>query len=418
MTEAAERLPTPGAPPPISAAPGEGSLASWLAVTGGFMGLLLGAGFAIATFGVFLVAIEQAEGWSRTAISWAASANVAVYGLTSPFVGGWAARVGVRRLFLLGSVGLGLALLLVSQVQELWQLYAAYALVGFTTAFLGMVPVTQLVSGWFTVKRGVALGIAFAGVGFAGFVLTPLASGMLQDMTWRDVYWTLGLGIGLGMLVLSVATVRDGPGAQIGAGGSKSSMGDTFKIAVASRGFWLVAIAGALFFGLFIGVASFAKAIAIDRGMSDAAGTGIIALVVGMGAVGKILMGAIADRYEAKWVLAGTFTLQGVALLLAIVAGGGPLMWVFAILFGIGQGGSFTTPPLVLVKLFGTAIVGEMVGLYLVATVFGSIFGAPATGAIRDATGDWTVPLLCLAAAAFLGAVCASLIRYEKRASA
>ena len=43
-----------------------------------------------------------------------------------------------------------------------------------------------------------------------------------------------------------------------------------------------------------------------------------------------------------------------------------------------------------------------------------SLLGAPLTGAIRDATGDYTVPLICLAVAAFLGSLCASLIRHEE----
>ncbi len=414
MTEDAERLTSQGAPGPGPEETAEGSLASWLAVAGAFMGLLLGAGFSIATFGVFLVAIEAAEGWSRTEISWAGSVTLAAYGLTSPFVGSWAAKVGVRRLFIIGSVGTGITLVLVSLVQELWQYWAVYALLGFVAAFLGMVPVTQLVSGWFTVKRGVALGVSFAGVGFAGFLLAPLVGTMLNNMSWRDTYWMLGLGIGLGLLVFSVATVRDGPGAQVGAARSGSSMRDALGVAIGSRGFWLVALSGVLFFGLFLSVVAYSKALAIDRGMSDAAGTGVAALVVGMGAVGKILMGALADRHEAKWVLACTFLLQGLALLLAIVAGGGPLIWVFAIAFGIGQGGAFTLPPLVLGRLFGTKLLGELVGLYLVATVLGSLLGAPLTGAIRDATGDYTVPLIGLAVAAFLGSLCASLIRYEE----
>ena len=92
----------------------------------------------------------------------------------------------------------------------------------------------------------------------------------------------------------------------------------------------------------------------------------------------------------------------------------GPISAGFAIAFGIGQGGAFTLPPLVLGKLFGTKLLGELVGLYLVATVLGSVLGAPLTGVIRDATGDYTVPLICLAVAAFLGSLCASLIRYEE----
>ena len=247
MTEGAERL-SQGAPGPGPEETTEGSLASWLAVAGGFMGLLLGAGFSIATFGVFLVAIEAAEGWSRTGISWAGSVTLAAYGLTSPFVGSWAARVGVRRLFIIGSVGIGITLVLVSLVQELWQYWAVYALLGFVAAFLGMVPITQLVSGWFTVKRGLALGVAFAGVGFAGFLLAPLVGTMLHNMSWRDTYWMLGLGIGLALLVFSVATVRDGPGAQVGAAQSGSSMRDALGVAIGSRGFWLVAPLGSAVF--------------------------------------------------------------------------------------------------------------------------------------------------------------------------
>jgi MFS-type transporter involved in bile tolerance (Atg22 family) len=133
--------------------------------------------------------------------------------------------------------------------------------------------------------------------------------------------------------------------------------------------------------------------------------------------VGKVGIGYLADHSEAKKVLMGTFLLQGLALLLVIWGEGAILFWTFVILFSIGQGGALTLAPLVLGQLFGSSALGSLMGAYWLIATAGSLVGPPLAGFVRDATGAYVLVLALFAAALFVAALLASLLRNERLAA-
>jgi MFS family permease len=139
-------------------------------------------------------------------------------------------------------------------------------------------------------------------------------------------------------------------------------------------------------------------------------------MIVGMGPVGKVGLGYLADHYEARQVLVATFLLQGLALLLVVRGEGTVLFWTFVILFSIGQGGALTLAPLVLGNLFGSRALGSLMGTYWLMATAGALVGPPVAGALRDATGTYVLALALFAVALFCAALLVGVIRNERRA--
>src|SRR5499427_8460499 len=100
----------------------------WFVVALSFLANLTAAGIRSAP-SVLIHPLEAEFGWSRTAISSAASLNLLLLGLFAP-VGGWLIdRVGPRRVILGCLTTLALGLISVTFVTELWQLVLLWGVV-------------------------------------------------------------------------------------------------------------------------------------------------------------------------------------------------------------------------------------------------------------------------------------------------
>ena len=142
----------------------------WWVVLASGVGLALHFGpIIVATFGVFLKPLSQEFGWSRTQISLAFS--LATLGLTVavPFIGRLVDRFGARRVILPAVLLFGLSVLSLSFLSaHLWHFYAIYLLMGVVGSGTTPVPYAKVISRWFDRKRGLALGLAVAGIAVGG----------------------------------------------------------------------------------------------------------------------------------------------------------------------------------------------------------------------------------------------------------
>jgi MFS family permease len=398
------------------------SVQGWLVVAGCFTGVLLGPALVGSIFSVFFAALLESMPWGRAAIAFAYSLYVVVYGLSGPVVGRWCESFGPKTVFLGGAVLIALGGVLLSLVQEGWQFCLLYGALGISAGMTGAVPVTVLVSRWFVDNRGLAMGMATSGTAGA-LVFSPLAQFLIARLGWRQAYLLLGVGAGLLLFAITLATVRDAPGrtAQNGPTRDQSATADktalrragddlTLRQALRTQPFWLLTGSGFLFLGVLAAVFAHVVPLALDRGLAKGLAALSLGTVIGMGPVGKIGMGYLADHYEARKVLVGTFLLQGLALLLVVWGEGVVLFWTFVILFSIGQGGALTLAPLVLGHVFGSSALGPLMGTYWLIATAGSLVGPPLAGALRDATGTYVLALVLFATALFGAALLAGLM--------
>src|SRR4030042_1356507 len=124
------------------------------------------AGYGIQySFGVFFKPVLTDFGWSRAATAGALSLYMVAHGISSVFMGGLADKYGARRPAMAGGVLFGLAMVLLSRLSAIWQLYVLWGLAAGVATGAMYAPLAATISKWFTKKRGSALGVMTSGIG-------------------------------------------------------------------------------------------------------------------------------------------------------------------------------------------------------------------------------------------------------------
>src|SRR5262249_3377931 len=118
--------------------------------------------------------------------------NWIAMGLGSFFWGALSDRIGACSVAVGGGFLLGLGLVLSSQTQALWQFYVTFGvLVGFAVGGV-FAPLTPATTKWFTARRGLAVALVSAGIGFGILVIAPLARALTSAWDWRVAMLVLG----------------------------------------------------------------------------------------------------------------------------------------------------------------------------------------------------------------------------------
>jgi MFS family permease len=168
-----------------------GHYSGWLIVAGAAF-VLFGAAGSRFSFGIFLNPMTEEFGWSRGSLSGA----LAIAGLSTAFlrpVAGYLAdRYDPVKMALLGMAMAGVALFGLSQIQQIWQLYALFLLMGSGFTLSSPATMTRLISSVFTKRRSLALSLAGSGSAVGETTLVPLSAVVLTLGGWRSAYIVLG----------------------------------------------------------------------------------------------------------------------------------------------------------------------------------------------------------------------------------
>ncbi len=110
--------------------PDETSLryAGWRVVLGCFLMALFLFGFGLYGQGVYLAELQRVNGWPAALISGASTLSLLLANIFATFTNELVARLGVRRLVLLGLAALAASMILLAAASSPWQLYVAFIL--------------------------------------------------------------------------------------------------------------------------------------------------------------------------------------------------------------------------------------------------------------------------------------------------
>ena len=187
----------------------------WIVVIGVAV-ILFGTAGSRFSFGVFLKPLTDDFGWSRGSLSGALVIAGLSTGLLRPFAGWFADRFDPVRVALAGVALGGVALLGLSRVQSLWQLYALFMIMGIGFTLASPATLTKLVSARFTRRRGLALSLAGSGSAVGETALVPLSAVILVLSGWRSAYMVLAAILILVIVPLAFMLLRARPGIEEG----------------------------------------------------------------------------------------------------------------------------------------------------------------------------------------------------------
>jgi MFS family permease len=392
------------------------------------MSELTGPVLFASTFSVFFATLLHSEPWSRTIIAFAYSLYVVVYGLSGPLIGRWCESFGPKRVMLAGGISIAGGFALLGATRQAWQFCAVYGLLGVTAGMTGIVPLTTLVFRWFPANPGLAIGVASSGT-LGGLFLAPLAYTLNEHLGWRGAYPALG-SAGLLLFGVILATVENAPAPVLfsesgsTAGGSPPTLAhvtsdqpttDDLRLpqALATQRFWLLAVSGFLFLSALAALLAHAVPLAQDRGIAGGTAAFALGLIVGLGPIGRIGFGHLADRYQSKRVLALTYLLQAAALVLLISNQGARVFWAFVVIYAVSHGGALAVAPVVVGDLFGRTSLASLVGAYWLVATAGSLVGPPLAAAVRQGVGSYYPVLTVFALSTLCAAGLTGMIREQ-----
>jgi MFS family permease len=367
---------------------------------------VISAGCGPISFSFFVTSLEKALDWSRTEIMTAFTLFFICTAISAPFSGRLVHRHGGRRVISLGALSSCIGYILLSQINDLWQYYIGYALIGFGVAAMGPVITTLIVSNWFRRRRGMAIGIMSMGAGTAGMVFTPLVIiYLLPNIGWSNTFLTFavitgGLAIPLAALVIrtrpaDIGLLPDGRDASeiYGINGTvtPSTEGLSFKSAWTTQAFWLLAIA-IFIISSHMGVMQNQIPHLEDLGFAAGIVASAISIVAIMSVLGTLIFGWLSDRIKVKFTSVTGVALIAIAIiLLSNVSISSPawFIWIYAIMLGLGVGGWMPTMSLLASSNFGLVSYGTIYGALSFFQSMGAGISPIFSGYLYDRTGTY-----------------------------
>jgi MFS family permease len=363
-------------------------------------------------FSLLLPPLVSEFGWDRGLAAGAFSFGFLVSAVLSPMVGRLMDRRGPRLVIEIGVVLMAAGLLLAPAMTQPWHLYATLGvLVGGGANLMSFTAQSLFLPNWFVRRRGLAISIAFSGVGVGAIVLLPWLQVIIQYDGWRSSCWAMAL---LAVLVLGpinlfvwrapqqLGLLPDGspPVGATAAGHRASNIVDpdwtsiewTLRLALRTGRFWWLVLGYFCALVAWYAVQVHQTKFLIDIGFSALDAAWALGLVSVVAIPGQIGLGALSDRIGREWVwTAGCagFAICYVALLLLERAPAFALLYVMVISQGfLGYALTSVMAPIA-AEIFEGPHYGSIFGTLTVALIAGGAAGPWVAGVLHDMTGSY-----------------------------
>jgi MFS family permease len=323
-------------------------------------------------------------------------------------------RRGPRVVVELGVGLVALGLILATLVSRPWHLYATLGvLVGGGSVCLGYTGQGLFLTNWFVRRRGLAMSVAFSGVGVGSIILLPWLQTLIARAGWRAACWTMGLLVLLLLVPLNLLLRRRPEDLGLEPDGDRSSRDTvaarhatnvvdpawvavdwTLGRALRTARFWWIATG--FFCGLFAwyAVQVHQTKYLVDIGFSATFAAWALGFVSLAGIPGQIALGHLSDRIGREWVwTVGClgFALCYSALLLLRQTPTPALLYVMVGAQGMLGYGLTSVIGAIVAEIFHGPHYGSIFGTLMLASIIGGAAGPWVAGALHDATGSYAV---------------------------
>ncbi|KAF9345211.1 hypothetical protein BGX26_003396 [Mortierella sp. AD094] len=352
-------------------------------------------------------------------LSWVGTLNVVGMDLSGPLTGQIADHFGYRVSAFAGALIMGASLIATSFSTRVWQLYIFQGIVYGLGASLAFFPSLSLPSQWFKRRRGFATGIAVAGGGVGGLVISPVTTALFGVIGYR---WTvrvmaiLHLAFIIPAAILFKARVESGrdrlkrlkreqqdrektnpvQGEKRGSEltlnnceaqptSSKKTKSMDFSVLKEKRFFLLVLLSFFVANGYFNPFYYF-PTYAQNHGASVSTASLLIGVLNGASALGRVSMGLASDHIgDINTLLISTLCASLSVLIVWILAGTSvPTMAVFCVIYGFFSGSFVAIVPTVAAHLCGISRLASVTGIVYGGIALGTLVGSPVGGALLD----------------------------------
>ena len=401
----------------------------WAVVGIAFVTMSVGVS-ARTSFSLLFPPILDEFGWERGVTAAAFSVGFAASVMLVPTLGFVVTRFGPQVMIPAGATiaacGLILATLATTPVEFYLTLGVMTVSFAVSMSYAGH---SMFLPNWFVRRRGLAIGIAFSGVGVGAIVILPWLQSVIEADGWRHACRSLAVLLVAVIVPLNILAQRRDPAsvglepdgddrqpARVRAARPETVVDRrwagtdwTLGRAVATARFWWVTCG--YFTGLFAwySVQVHQTKYLLDIGFAPDFAALALGLVGFCGIFGQIGVGGLSDRIGREW--AWTVALSGFAvcylLLLVVETVPSPLL-VYAIvacqgLFGYGLGALYGT---IAADIYAGPRFAVVFGFLSIGGNLGAGAGPWLTGTIFDRTGSYEPAFALCAALALVSIFC------------
>ncbi|MCK4782881.1 MAG: MFS transporter [Desulfobacteraceae bacterium] len=382
----------------------------WIVVGMCFLANLVGFGL-VYSYGVFFKSLASEFGWSRSIIAGAFSTYAILHNILAFFAGRLVDRYGPKLILVIAGFCLGLSMIVMKFVTSIFTLYFYFGIIFSIGIAFTYSPVMATVSRWFKTRRGLAVGLAAAGLGAGSLVFSPLSAWLISSFGWRQSYGILGI-IAWVIFIPIVIFVREAPREFMQAESeSESAKGLSFSEAFRTRTFWAFCFswmsAAAALFAIMIHFVP----LATDRGVSIVT-AGILAGLIGaFSLIGRISAGFFSDKAGRKNIFISAFIFQLIITSWLPFAKEAWMLFIFAIIFGLSSGGWTGVIAAFPADYFGVRATGAIIGFGVIMAGVGVAIGPYLGGYFFDATQSYDLMVVMCIIATIAAIISALFLR-------
>lgn len=386
----------------------------WWMVWGCMLVAIVAWSFALYGPSVYLYTLSTMHGWPIGVISSALTLSFLVNATVLGFVGTAIAKFGPGRVMASGACIMACGLTLIGQTREIWQVFAAFSLMGLGWSCLSTTAITSSLAPWFERFQGRAVSTALLGASIGGMVGVPFLLLMIHYFGFSSAMLCVGLILLATVLPISTLVMKHRPqdlgltpdGLPID---PKNSTAITRRWSrfEALRSLKLQTIMLAFGLALLVQIGFLTHQVSLLRALLDDYATAYCVTGAAMLAfAGRLILARFADRLDVRVIACAVLVQAGAATALAALLPSEPWAVITAVLmYGMTAGNTTTLPPIIVRREFGAISFGVVFGVCATLMQVMSAMGPAFFGLLRDLSGSYQLPLALAAAMNFAAAI-------------
>lgn len=391
--------------------------------------LLLGA----TMISIYTVIISEDLGISRSAFSILVMIKSLVMFAANLGWGRLLMKYKLKPLMIIGTALMGAALFTLSRSTNTFMICITGVMIGIASMLTCNVPISIVITNWFSASRGTVMGFVSAFSGIGGVVINPIMSKVIDKYGWRVGFTIMAIAC-MVIAAFTFLVLKEKPsdkglepyGAEKSLENEKTEPGEkgTYNVRFfgsgnRSRDFRRLTVSSLLFALGTLVIFGNITAILYDIGFSMLFATGVAASVASVSNFsGKILMGIVADRLSIKAMIYIWYGLSiAASLFFVFFRTSSTVVAVIGVLIVGIIGAIYSVPvPLVCAKLFPESdAYTKVVSFSTSASALSTAFSGMLFHKVYEITGTYEASLLYTAALAVVCfALMHSLVRRNK----
>jgi predicted MFS family arabinose efflux permease len=182
--------------------------------------------------------------------------------------------------------------------------------------------------------------------------------------------------------------------------------------------FWLIALLYPFYVFGHTSMFQHGYSLFIDKGIS-AVTAGTMMSILGLVSMsGKIALGYLSDRIPVRYIMMIALAIGAASIFLLFLNEANLGAWLFVLTWGFWECGIIALQPVMVANTFDKAVIGKMLGIFTLFTVFPQFIGPAFMGYVFDITGNYNLALFVIAAFYLISLAMAFFTGFARRSPA